>query len=47
VEHDRVGKDIPIGRAVVTFTLETQNMEHTKSLIAALGKARLKYRLVN
>jgi len=47
VEHDRVGKDIPIGRAEVTLTLETQNMEHTKSLIAALGKARLKYKLVN
>jgi threonine dehydratase len=47
VEHDRVGKDIPIGRAEVMLTLETQNSDHTKSLIAALGKARLKYRLVN
>jgi threonine dehydratase len=47
VEHDRVGKDIPIGRAEVTLTLETQNMEHTKSLISALSKARLKYKLVN
>jgi threonine dehydratase len=47
VEHDRVGKDIPIGRAEVTLTLETQNMEHTKSLISALSNARLKYKLVN
>ncbi len=47
VEHDRVGKDIPIGRAEVTLTLETQNVEHTKSLIQAFGKARLKYKLVN
>jgi threonine dehydratase len=47
VEHDRVGKDIPIGRAEVTLTLETQNMDHTKSLIQAFGKARLRYRLVN
>ncbi len=47
VEHDRVGKDIPIGRAEVTLTLETQNMDHTKSLIQALGRARLKYKLVN
>jgi threonine dehydratase len=46
VEHDRVGKDIAIGRAQVTLTLETQNKEHTKSLISALGKARLKYKLV-
>jgi threonine dehydratase len=47
VEHDRVGKDIPIGRTVVTFTLETQNKEHTESLVKALSKARLKYRLVS
>lgn len=46
VEHDRVGKEIPIGRAEVTLTLETQNIEHTKSLVAELGKARLKYKLV-
>lgn len=46
VEHDRVGKEIPVGRAEVTLTLETQNLEHTKSLISELGRARLKYRLV-
>ena len=38
VEHDRVGQDIPIGRAEVTFNLETQNMEHTKSLVSALAR---------
>ena len=47
IAHDRVGQDIPIGRAEVTFNLETQNIEHTKSLVSALGKARLKYKLVN
>ena len=47
IEHDRVGQGIPIGRAEVTLNLETQNKEHTKSLVSALGKARLKYRLVN
>jgi threonine dehydratase len=47
VQHERVGSGIPIGRAEVTLNLETQNMEHTKSLISALGKARLKYKLVH
>jgi threonine dehydratase len=47
VEHERVGRDVPIGRAEVTLNLETQNMEHTKSLVSALGKARLKYKLIS
>jgi threonine dehydratase len=47
VQHERVGSGIPIGRAEVTLNLETQNMEHTKSLISALGKARLKYKLIH
>ena len=38
VEHERVGRDVPIGRAEVTLNLETQNMEHTKSLVSALGE---------
>jgi threonine dehydratase len=47
IEHDRLGRDIPIGRADVTFHLETQNTEHTKALIGALGKARLKYKVLS
>ena len=47
VVHERVGRDVPIGRAEVTLNLETQNMEHTKSLVSALAKARLKYKLIS
>ncbi len=47
VEHERAGRDVPIGRAEVTLNLETQNIEHTKSLVSALGKARLKYKLID
>jgi len=45
IEHDRVGEGVPIGRAEVIFNLETQNEAHTKTLISALAKARVKYRL--
>ncbi|MDA4117240.1 MAG: threonine ammonia-lyase [Thaumarchaeota archaeon] len=45
IEHDRVGEGVPIGKAEVIFNLETQNKEHTKTLISALGKSRLKYRV--
>ena len=45
IEHDRVGEGVPIGKAEVIFNLETQNAEHTKTVISALGKARLKYRV--
>jgi len=45
IEHDRVGEGVPIGKAVVIFDLETQNAEHTKTLISALGKSRVKYRV--
>jgi threonine dehydratase len=47
VQHERMGRDVPVGRTEVTLNLGTQNLEHTKSLISALGKARLKYKLVN
>lgn len=45
VEHDRVGESVPIGKAEVIFDLETQNAQHTKTLISALGKSRVKYRV--
>jgi threonine dehydratase len=45
IEHDRVGEGVPIGKAEVILNLETQNAQHTKTLISALGKARLKYRV--
>ena len=38
IEHDRVGKDVPVGKAQVTFDLETQNLEHTKAVLSALGR---------
>jgi len=46
VDTDRLGADMPIGMAVVTLILETQNAEHTRTLVAALGGARLKYKIV-
>ncbi len=46
VDTDRLGADVPIGMAVVTLVLETQNVEHTRTLVAALGKARLKYKII-
>ena len=46
VVHERVGRDVPIGRAEVTLNLETQNLEHTRSLVSALDKARLRYKLI-
>jgi threonine dehydratase len=45
IEHDRVGEGVPIGKAEVILNLETQNAQHTKTLISALGKARLKYKV--
>jgi threonine dehydratase len=45
IEHDRVGEGVPIGKAEVILNLETQNAQHTKTLISALGKSRLKYRV--
>lgn len=44
VQHERAGRDVPIGSAEVTLNLETQNMEHTRSLLSALDRAQLKYR---
>jgi threonine dehydratase len=44
VQMERAGRDVAIGSAEVTLNLETQNMEHTKSLLSELDKARMKYR---
>ena len=40
-----MGEGVPIGKAEVILNLETQNAEHTKTLISALGKSRLKYKV--
>ena len=40
-----MGEGVPIGKAEVIFNLETQNTQHTKTLISALGKSRVKYRV--
>lgn len=47
VQHERMGKDVPIGRTQVVFSLETQNEEHTRNLIGAFDKARLKYKVIS
>jgi threonine dehydratase len=47
VELERIGEGVPIGRAEVVLSLETQNFDHTKALVRALGHARLKYRLLD
>lgn len=44
VQMERAGRDVAIGSAEATLNLETQNMEHTRTLLSALDKARLKYR---
>jgi threonine dehydratase len=44
VQMERAGRDVSIGSAEATLNLETQNMEHTRTLLSALDKARLKYR---
>lgn len=38
IEHDRVGRGVPVGKAMVTLDLETQNFEHTQAVLSALGK---------
>ncbi|MBI3022851.1 MAG: threonine ammonia-lyase [Thaumarchaeota archaeon] len=47
VQHERMGQDVPIGRTQVIFSLETQNEEHTRNLIDAFDKARLRYKVIS
>lgn len=47
VQHERMGQDVPIGRTQVIFSLETQNEEHTRNLIDAFDKTRLKYKVIS
>lgn len=44
VEHDRVGDDVPVGKAMVTFDLETQNLEHTGAVLSSLDKFKVTYK---
>ncbi len=41
IEHDRVADEVPVGKALVTFDLETQNLEHTQSLLASLDRFKV------
>ncbi len=47
VQHERMGQDVPIGRTQVIFSLETQNEEHTRNLIDACDRARLRYKVIS
>lgn len=47
VQHERMGQDVPIGRTQVIFSLETQNEEHTRNLIDAFDRARLRYKVIS
>jgi threonine dehydratase len=47
VQHERMGQDVPIGKTQVIFSLETQNEEHTRNLIGAFDRARLKYKVIS
>ncbi len=47
VQHERMGQDVPIGRTQVIFSLETQNEEHTRNLIDACARARLRYKVIS
>src|SRR5256712_8178298 len=44
VAHQRMGSNVPLGRATVVLSVETQNSSHTKRLMAGLAGAGLRYR---
>ncbi|TLX94544.1 MAG: threonine ammonia-lyase [Thaumarchaeota archaeon] len=46
VAHQRMGSNVPLGRATVVLSLETQNRSHTKRLMAGLAGAGLRYRVL-
>src|SRR5947209_2923061 len=46
VVHQRMGSNVPLGRATVVLSVETQNSSHTKRLMAGLAGAGLRYRVL-
>jgi len=46
VTHQRMGSNVPLGRASVVLSVETQNSSHTKRLMAGLAGAGLRYRVL-
>ena len=46
VAHQRMGSNVPLGRATVVLSVETQNSSHTKRLMAGLAGAGLRYRVL-
>jgi threonine dehydratase len=43
VQHQRLGSEVPLGRAAVVLSLETQNTEHTKHLLEGLKQKGLSF----
>ncbi len=43
VQHQRLGSEVPLGRAAVILSLETQNVNHTKHLIEGLKQRGLSF----
>ena len=46
VTHERMGSKVPLGRATVVLSLETQNSAHTEVLVAGLSRAKLRYKVL-
>jgi len=46
VVHQRMGATLPLGRATVVLSLETQNEVHTEKLLEGLGRAGLRYEVL-
>jgi threonine dehydratase len=47
VKHERLGSEVAPGKAQVILSVETQNEEHTKSLLAAFGRASLDHKVMS
>ncbi|MDA4128042.1 MAG: threonine ammonia-lyase [Thaumarchaeota archaeon] len=43
VRHERMGSDVPLGRAAVVVSVETQNPRHTQKLLTRLARADIRY----
>ncbi len=46
VTHERMGSKVPLGRATVILSVETQNSAHTKDLVAGLTRTKLRYKVL-
>lgn len=46
IQHQRLGSEVPLGRAAVILSLETQNVDHTKHLIEGLKQRGLSFNVL-